>query len=302
MGRKKMKLSYEEFCDEFTKAVYEAAKSVSGVTSVVPRELFKSNRGLTEGLSLELTGMNIAPIIYPYDAYENYCAGEHSIIRLAEEMVEWAVSAAHSGISIDLSGICPENASESLYLQILNGKKNRGAAEETAHLKLHDLIAVPRWKINGGSILCNRDFQKDLLKLSDEELLETALSNTLRCDFTITGLTEYLCGISDYGAPLFEERMYLVLGNDYISGAAALFSEKMLQKICLVVEDENFYVIPSSVNEIIAVPQWAVDDPEDLKSICREVNHSVVSTEDFLSDNIYKYESATGKLSSLESE
>lgn len=295
MGRKYMILSYEDFRDEFTKEVFESAKAVSTVKTVEKKEIFKSNRGLTEALAIQLEGMNIAPMIYPYDAYERYSSGERNVKAIAREMLEWALSAAKSRMGFDFSGICPENASDHLYLQILNGERNRDFAQSTAHLTLHDLIAVPRWKIGDGSILCSREFQKEFLNFSDEELLETALAGTVNCEFTIRGMLEYLGSFS--GDELkFEERMYIVFGKGSISGAAALFSQKMLEKICIAVEDENYYVIPSSVNEIIAVPEWAVDDPSYLLKTCREVNSTSVDPEDFLSDNIYKYESAAGKL------
>lgn len=294
-----MKLSYDEFCDEFTKEVYEAAGSVSRIRSVEPRDFFKSNRGRTKGLSLLLEGLNIAPVIYPDEAYGHYLNGGTSVVSLAREMVESAVNAALCGLNFDLDGICSEKAAECLYLEVLNGERNRGIAENVAHLTLNDLIAVPRWKVNEGSILCTRDFQEKFLKLSDEEMLKAALENTKRCDFSIRGLTEYVCSLAGIEFPQMEEHMYLVLGDGCISGAAAMFSQKMLEKMCLAVEDENYYVIPSSINEVIVVPEWAAGDPMALSEICREVNRTVLEPSDFLSDNVYRYESATGNLGFL---
>ncbi|MCQ2401171.1 MAG: DUF5688 family protein [Lachnospiraceae bacterium] len=294
-----MILSYEEFRDEFTKCVFESAKAFSAVTAVEQRLLYKSNRGLMEALSLKMKELNVAPVIYPFDAYEHYRSDEKTVSNLAREMVENAVSATLSGVSFDISDICPETAPDHLYLQILNGERNKSLAESTAHLTFYDLIAVPRWRIDEGSILCSHDFQREFLGFSDEEILNIALENTLKCDFSIRGLTEYLCDLSEVDMPRFEERMFLVLGDGFVSGAMAVFSRKMLEKICIAVEDEAFFIIPSSVSEIIAVPEWAVYEPGDLQKICREVNRTVVDSDDFLSDNIYRYESSTGLLTLL---
>lgn len=295
-GRKNMILSYEEFREEFTKAVLVASEVVPEVGSVDRRKLCRSNRGYTDALSLKIRERDIAPVIYPKDAYEHYRSDGRTPEMLAAEMVANAVKAALEGISFDIGDLCPKNASDHLFLQLLNGDINRDLAGRTAHLNLHDLIAVPRWKTEGGSILCSRDIERDLLGFSDEEILETALKNTLECEFAIRGMTEYLCMLTGQKAPEVREQMFLVLGDEYISGTAAMLSEKMLQKISIAVESENYYVIPSSVYEIIIVPEHAVDDPDTLKHICRDINRTVLEPQDFLSDSIYRYEASSGKL------
>ena len=297
MGRIIMILSYEEFCDEFKKAVFEAAKDVPAVRAVEVRQLYKSNRGWTEGISLEIDGMNIAPVIYQYEAYERYRT-DSCVSMLAADMVKSAVAAAMGGTGFTPEEICPENAAKCLFLQMLNAEKNPALADSCAHLVLFDLIAVPRWKMNGGSIIVSREFQEKYLGFSDEKTIKTALANTLSCNYSLRGLSEYIYELAGIDRPVSGDRIFLVLGEEMISGACAMLSGKMLGRICRTTGG-SYYVIPSSVHELIIVPEEVADDPGALKSICREVNSTVLEPDDFLSDNVYRYDRNTEELSKV---
>ena len=56
---------------------------------------------------------------------------------------------------------------------------------------------------------------------------------------------------------------------------------------------ENFYVIPSSVHEVIIIPDSAVDSYHALEEIIGQVNGTVLNPEDYLSDNAYHYDTET---------
>ena len=52
----------------------------------------------------------------------------------------------------------------------------------------------------------------------------------------------------------------------------------------------NFYILPSSIHEIIAVPASGGFEIAMLYSMVKEVNSTAVSEEDFLSDIVYFYD------------
>lgn len=54
----------------------------------------------------------------------------------------------------------------------------------------------------------------------------------------------------------------------------------------------NFYILPSSIHEVIAVPETA-GEADDLRSMVSSINNDVVEPEDRLSDSVYLYD--TGK-------
>ena len=70
-------------------------------------------------------------------------------------------------------------------------------------------------------------------------------------------------------------------------GASSILYPEMLKRIYEQFNDE-FYILPSSVHEVLAVP--ARDkDPDELAQIVRAVNRAEVIEEEQLSDHVYHY-------------
>lgn len=53
----------------------------------------------------------------------------------------------------------------------------------------------------------------------------------------------------------------------------------------------DFYILPSSIHEILLVPDNGDKAADDLRDMVREVNATQVSPEEKLTDNVYHYDS-----------
>jgi len=82
--------------------------------------------------------------------------------------------------------------------------------------------------------------------------------------------------------------MYVLSNTTKTHGASVILSNKLLNKIAEV-NDENLYIIPSSIHEIIVVPV-SIGEPDFLKEQIREVNETVVMPREVLSNNLYYYD------------
>ena len=51
----------------------------------------------------------------------------------------------------------------------------------------------------------------------------------------------------------------------------------------------NFYVLPSSVHELILIPERYGMDKRRLQEMVKEINRTEVENEEVLSDNVYYY-------------
>ena len=79
-----------------------------------------------------------------------------------------------------------------------------------------------------------------------------------------------------------------VLSNIYcVEGAAYIAFDDILSEIKNKL-NENFYILPSSINEVLIIPESFVT-PNFVKEMIRDVNSTVVTKIDKLSDNIYFY-------------
>ena len=53
---------------------------------------------------------------------------------------------------------------------------------------------------------------------------------------------------------------------------------------------EGFFIIPSSVHEVIMIPESWIEDPAELGFMVREVNEKAVPSDEILSDSVYHYD------------
>ena len=72
-------------------------------------------------------------------------------------------------------------------------------------------------------------------------------------------------------------------------GAAEIFYDGILDSVAELYE-ENFYLLPSSVHEIIVLPESMGMNPEQLDSMVYDINRMQVSPEERLSDRCYYYD------------
>lgn len=83
-------------------------------------------------------------------------------------------------------------------------------------------------------------------------------------------------------------------------GSGVIVFEEVMEQIAQKLGD--FYVLPSSVHEVMIVPNKAFEqtfygDLEVLKSMVSEANDTAVMTQDLLSYNVYRYSAQENKLS-----
>ena len=94
--------------------------------------------------------------------------------------------------------------------------------------------------------------------------------------------------------------MYVLSNTQKSLGAACILYDGVL-KSCAARLGEAYYVLPSSIHEVIMVPVSAVGDEQELSAMVRDINRTQVRDTEILSDNIYLYSPVSGKLTLIES-
>lgn len=101
---------------------------------------------------------------------------------------------------------------------------------------------------------------------------------------------------TNYSEEEFTEDLMFVLTNSLRSfGAACILYDGMLDKISEEI-GENFYVLPSSIHEMIIVPESNSPSRAHLNELIAEVNQTQVDEEEFLSECVYYYDRNTRTL------
>ena len=137
----------------------------------------------------------------------------------------------------------------------------------------------------------------DMWKVTEEDLYYRASKNTqelLPYEFApMRTVIEELLGLGMEEGPA--EKMYILSNEMRSYGAAALIYPDCLRKIAGVV-GENFFVIPSSVHELLLVSAEDVWSAQEMTEMIRCVNQTGVAPEEILSDHVYIYRKNLGKL------
>ena len=116
------------------------------------------------------------------------------------------------------------------------------------------------------------------------ELSLAAMQNIADAPYKFMTIAEALGmpGIDD----LFPVPMYILTNRQKTKGAYEVMNANAMTTIRDKIGD--FYIIPSSVEEVIIVPQEG-NDPDCLRQMVKDINPTLEDTL-YLSDNIYEYD------------
>lgn len=134
--------------------------------------------------------------------------------------------------------------------------------------------------------------RKELLEkagLEEADLFEVAKKSS---NYKVSTLFETLSGMVGEDAEVLEafkedSPFYVLTSKDMIQGASVIISD-LLEEIRNTM-NTDFYVLPSSINEVLVVPCRGEINAQDLLMMVKEVNATQVEPEDRLTDSVYYY-------------
>ena len=125
----------------------------------------------------------------------------------------------------------------------------------------------------------------------ESEVIDKALTNsTQRPVLTPIELAMHGGKVNLFKEEDVEADGALILTNpSMLFGAVSIARNEILSKVRQILKDD-FYVLPSSVHEVIIIPDRMDLDIESLKEMVVGANSTVVLQNDILSDSVYHYE------------
>ena len=134
--------------------------------------------------------------------------------------------------------------------------------------------------------------------ISKEQLHADALaSSAALLPAKVSHLSDEISRLSQCGRGEAEDgssgsKMLVLSNSKNFFGAAALFYNGIMDLIAEMTGG-SYFILPSSVNELILLPDDGSADPESLAALVRDVNRCVVRPDEWLSDNVYYYDAQT---------
>lgn len=213
-----------------------------------------------------------------------------------------------SSIKIEDRGVqftlTPEYVRENMYCAVINTEKNEKLLERCPHKPFVDLSVVAKCDLGSGRSLFVTEEFVQLLRMSGEEIVEHVKLNSEKAGYTCQNLGDVIESVladtfmsKDEIREIQEIRqvsddeypMYVLTTPREVDGAAVMVSKKYLQEVHNKF-GEDFYVLPSSRHEVMAVPVSRAPELPDLKELVRTVNTMEVQERDRLSNEVYYYD------------
>jgi len=255
----------------------------------------KNNGAKRTGLTISQKGTNISPTIYLEEYYSQYQNGwtldeiTENIIQLYKEVrfkKSWEVRQVQDF----------KLAQSKVAYKLIHFAQNETLLKELPHIPYLDLAIVfflllETTEKGAATILITNDML-DYWNISLETLYQIALKNTpdiLHADFkpmrvVIQELLEKPLSKVD----LDDNCLYVLSNHHRHFGAACMLYERVLEDIGNQL-NEDFYILPSSIHEVIILPASSCLNHDELSEMVVEINETQVSEEDVLSDHAYYY-------------
>lgn len=287
---------------QFVSAVEEKVKqSVEEGFSVYIHTTVKNNGRERIGITVVEQGINISPTIYLEEYYEQFQKNKSldSIVKNILELYR-EVKFEHSWETDNVQDY--ERVKKNVVYKLIHAKANERLLEEVPHMSYLDLaivfyVLLDVNRAGTASILITNDIVK-MWDVDCKKLYAEAQKNTkilLPAEFqTMKAVIGELLGEKVDDSE--EEDCMYVLSNDIRSfGAACILYENVLEEIGNQI-GENFYVLPSSVHEVIIVPESKSPNRIDLEDMITEINETQVEEEEVLSDCAYYFSRKENRL------
>lgn len=110
-------------------------------------------------------------------------------------------------------------------------------------------------------------------------------------------MNEFPGGLMD-NMPFYDDLlpMYVLSNKEHLNGAATLFYPGTMQLVASEFGG-SYYILPSSIHEVILIPDDGDMDVEFLLSMVVSVNKDGVLPEDKLTDSVYYYDAEKNEFS-----
>ncbi len=293
-------MTYEQFQQDVLDTL---EKWMPGNTTFTIRQIVKPNDRVLDGLIISDPQTDVAPTIYLNPYYDALSAGGASFDEIIENIFRLYKDNRTTATFDQDSFLRWDLAKSHITYRLLNRKANEKFLEDVPFLPYMDLAVIFTYLLTveeagQGSIVIHDCHAKNW-GVEAKDLYSEAMKNTPSLLPPVyKPMSEMLDDLLPGSGEELPEDIpdMLVLSNSTKTyGAAAILYTDLLKSIAKKL-DSDFYVLPSSVHEVLLLPAGDRDIRSDLSAMVREVNASQVPDGEILSDHAYYYCAADNSL------
>ena len=303
-------MDINSYTEEIAKAISEQDENLIVEVSDV-----KKNNGLMlKGITIRTKDCNISPVIYTDAFYEH----ELSTDKAASKIME-IYNAHKDGMNnFDVSVVQNFDAiKDKIVARVINKSRNEFITNSCPYAQFGDLVVtfvifVEQGESLGGtaSIKITNEMMNSW-KVNLGQLIEAAYTNTkkllplevITMSEILKQMMERVGGLSpeleeELAAP--DPLMYVVSNTSRQFGAYFITDREALVEVASEINEDRFFILPSSIHEMIVIPESQVQDIDALISMVKEVNATQVAPDEVLANNVYSFDAKTEELRTMD--
>lgn len=296
-------MSFEEFKEQFTNDVKETLEERGVDVTVAVNTVNKLNDSY-EAMTVTPEGSNVGVNVNIDRFYDAVQDGADY-----DEVVYNAVRTVEKGIAqrpeVDVSALTDyEQMKDKLAMEVVSTDSNAELLSRVPHKEIEDMSIVYRFVLesneDGRASILVTDQLLESMGVSPEQLHADALRTAPELKpVVIKGMSEVMAemmgmsaeDLAMMGMPTdpADEQMYVATVPDKIHGAGVIAYQNFMDQAAERAGGD-FFILPSSIHELLIVPDNGQMSLRDLEAMVREVNATQVAPEDKLTDNVYHYD------------
>lgn len=299
-----------EFMDELSNEIMQMLPGdLAKDLSITPHTVTKMNDQVLYGLTFKRQEENAAPTIYVNEEFKNHQEGK-PLGMISGQMIQLYLDSLMTHPEMIPQDLSFENLQGNLTFRVVEVKRNHRYLSEIPYMSLgNGLAAVCDIKVQESEdgywrTTVTRAFMEDH-HYDKNELFQAAFEQAPRIDPPmLVSLENQLFGFQgdnylETGRISEEDKvpMYVLSNESGMLGASVLFYPGVQEKIAEAM-GEGYTVLPSSVHEVIIVPDSLSPGPMELAELVRNANRDALDPKDVLSDNVMHYDKEAKELTS----
>ncbi len=308
-----MSLTYEEFRAVVKAQIRNFLPEKLSHADIHIEEVTKNNHVKLYGLVIRDPEKLMVPTLYLESCYEKYQKGIElgNILTSLVAQYEQAMEKESALLPVALKDY--EQMKDKLYLTVIN-QDNQEYLKEAVHQDIPetDLTSVVRVRCGDegkqgiGSFILKEALLSEWGQ-TKEEVYEQALTNTeklfpaelINIQEVIRSLGLLLNGMKQEeestSRNLLPYEQYVLSNEEKFYGATAILYPGLLKEIGEATKS-NFFLLPSSIHEVILMKDNGEMSAEELQRMVMDINRTQVDPAEVLSDEVYCYDYREQKL------
>ncbi len=286
-------MTYEYFLLQLEEKIMDCLKGKESVRRV---QVLKNNGVKLDGFCYRIEGHREQPTVYVNHYYREGLSDTE--VKEIAALVLKIQRDSRLKKENDLAQVLEfEQMKTHIFYRLISREKNKELLKDVPWLPFLDLalvfyLRIPEHIISHATALIHTSHM-ERWGITRKRLYQTAVENMVRTSMYLEPMENFL---EEYGLEVPESGMYVLSCGDKEFGAAVIVNPDVMRD-CARRLGEDYYVLPSSIHEVILLPKSLASSREDLDELVQEVNETCVSREEYLSDHAYLYCVETGKLS-----